>query len=453
MERVRASVSLASAVSFLLLLLGPAKADPLRAHGTLGVAHAIGEPQVREFGFGVAGSASLEVPITRALGVEGKLSGLVLAKGEPPRDPSIAPQGTGTTGLGTVGVRARPFTPIAGPWASIGLGVAQTGDRTRLGLDGALGWDFRVVRASRIDVGPYVGLVDVVQDDSALRPNDAYVLSLGVHVGLGVPEPKAAPPSDRDHDGIVDPLDACPDEAGVPTNDPKTNGCPPKKDRDGDGVYDDEDACPDVAGVRTSDPKTNGCPPDRDHDGVPDAVDACPDVPGVRTDDPKTNGCPPDRDKDGITDAEDACPDEPGVKTNDPKTNGCPSKEEIRIVDERIMFDEVILFDLDSPRVRHASWGIIEKLADFINKNPDVLEVSIEGHADATGTEQHNLYLSRERAQSVRALLIKFGVDGNRLKAEAFGRSRLKVETNKAEAQNRRVEFWVTRRRPAEGVK
>ena len=35
------------------------------------------------------------------------------------------------------------------------------------------------------------------------------------------------------------------------TDDPKTNGCPP--DRDHDGILDDQDACPDVAGVASSD--------------------------------------------------------------------------------------------------------------------------------------------------------------------------------------------------------
>jgi OmpA-OmpF porin, OOP family len=140
------------------------------------------------------------------------------------------------------------------------------------------------------------------------------------------PKTNGCPPRpDRDGDGIFDDEDACPDVKGIKTDDPKTNGCPP--DRDGDGVLDDDDACPDVNGVRTSDPKTNGCPPpppDRDGDGIPDSEDACPDVAGVRTDDPKTNGCPSDRDKDGIIDVEDACPDVPGVRTNDPKTNGCP---------------------------------------------------------------------------------------------------------------------------------
>ena len=415
---------------------------------TLGGAHAVGAPQYREFGLGGAVAASLEVPVGRAVGVEGRIGGLVLSEGEAPRDPRLAKQSTGTAALATIGLRLRPFTDVAGPWASAAVGGTQTGNRTRFAFESALGWDFRVAAAGRIDIGPFAGFTDIIQPDDAVRPNDAYVLSLGVHVGLGV-RPK--PPGDRDRDGIVDPEDACPDTPGIRTNDPRTSGCP-RSDRDHDTVFDDEDACPDVPGLRTTDPKTNGCPrSDRDHDTIFDDEDACPNVPGLRTNDPRTNGCPRgDRDEDGVFDDEDACPDVPGVRTIDPRTNGCPpATESVRVEQDRILFAEVILYELDSPRVRHASFGIIKKLADFINATPEILEVSIEGHADATGTVEHNLRLSRERAENVKRLLVQFGVDGDRIKAEAFGRSRLKVETQRAEAQNRRVEFWITRTRRA----
>src|SRR5262249_34955259 len=55
---------------------------------------------------------------------------------------------------------------------------------------------------------------------------------------------------------------------------------PPPPDRDHDGVIDAQDECPDVPGDRAY----RGCPPpDRDHDGVLDPVDACPDTPGIPT--------------------------------------------------------------------------------------------------------------------------------------------------------------------------
>ena len=90
---------------------------------------------------------------------------------------------------------------------------------------------------------------------------------------------------DPDGDGICSDEDACPSVDGLPQD----HGCP--ADRDYDGFNDPDDACPDQAGTRTANPKTTGCP-DRDEDGVADKEDACVELAGVVTDDPKTNGCP-----------------------------------------------------------------------------------------------------------------------------------------------------------------
>ena len=130
--------------------------------------------------------------------------------------------------------------------------------------------------------------------------------------------------SDRDHDGVVDADDQCPDVAGPATGDRQALGCPaPPRDTDHDGVFDSEDACPDLPGVRTHDPMTRGCP-DADRDGIPDPLDACPKVAGDPSVLPRFNGCPADSDGDGVLDLQDACPDDPGVPTNDESTNGCP---------------------------------------------------------------------------------------------------------------------------------
>lgn len=430
----------------LALPARPAHAD-LRPHGKLGVAHAVGSPQSSEFGLGVTGGGAVELGLGEYLGAQVGLGGLVLAAGDRPSDPRFLPQSTGTAFTATLGLRLHALgASRGGLWLDANGGLGQTGDLSRLALEGDVGWDFKA--GDRLQVGPYFGYLQVVQPDSDRRPNDARVLSLGVHVGFG-PPPKVR--ADRDGDTVFDDEDACPDEPGVRTQDPTTNGCP-KRDRDRDGILDEVDACPDEPGVPSEDPKKHGCPRrDKDGDTVFDDEDACVDVPGVRTTDPKTNGCPPpDRDNDGVPDADDNCPDVPGEKTDDPKTNGCPKSDgPVRMEGDRIVLDDVILFDLDSPRVRHVSWGLVAKVAQFINGNPDVLEVSIEGHADATGTVEHNQYLSKERAESVRRLLIKSGVDEKRVKAEGFGRSRLKVQTRKAEQANRRVEFWVTRARAA----
>ncbi len=91
-------------------------------------------------------------------------------------------------------------------------------------------------------------------------------------------------------------------------------------------------------------------------------------------------------------------------------------------------------------------------VADLMLKNPDILEVHILGHADQTGTEQHNEVLSSARAESVRKLLVHFGVEQSRLTTEAFGDTRPRKKGSSAEAlrENRRVEFIITKTRSAE---
>jgi hypothetical protein len=106
-------------------------------------------------------------------------------------------------------------------------------------------------------------------------------------------KPVAAPPPDKDRDGVADADDKCPDIAGA------QNGCP--GDRDRDGTADNEDKCPSVAGDKAN----KGCPveKDSDGDGMLDAKDDCKTDAGV----PALNGCP-DGDSDGVADRYDACP-------------------------------------------------------------------------------------------------------------------------------------------------
>jgi OOP family OmpA-OmpF porin len=151
--------------------------------------------------------------------------------------------------------------------------------------------------------------------------------------GLGAPRvrgvlsiewtPIADVARDRDHDGVMDADDMCPDVPGAANGPLGSRGCPEApRDGDGDGIIDVEDACPDLRGIVTHQPMTHGCP-DADHDGIPDPLDACPTVAGERSVLPRYHGCPPDSDGDGVPDERDACPEESGVASDDPDKNGC----------------------------------------------------------------------------------------------------------------------------------
>ena len=86
-------------------------------------------------------------------------------------------------------------------------------------------------------------------------------------MALKVPIFQGKPPRDRDHDGVSDKYDQCPDKPGIWAH----HGCP---DTDGDGVYDDIDRCP-----TETRPENHGCRlAVRHSDGVIDKLDSCPHV-------------------------------------------------------------------------------------------------------------------------------------------------------------------------------
>jgi len=78
---------------------------------------------------------------------------------------------------------------------------------------------------------------------------------------VAIAAPATAPSSDgdRDHDGIPDALDLCPDSAEDLDGVDDTDGCP-EVDADKDGIEDASDACPKEPGVVSTDAHKNGCP-------------------------------------------------------------------------------------------------------------------------------------------------------------------------------------------------
>lgn len=231
-----------------------------------------------------------------------------------------------------------------------------------------------------------------------------------------------------------------------PPSPPPEVAVAPPADRDHDGIVDAEDACPDVAGVKSDDPKTNGCPPDRDHDGIADAADACPDVPGVASEDPKKNGCPvdPDRDKDSIPNDVDACPDEPGKQNPDPQKNGCPAAF---VRDGKILILEQVKFNTGSAEISKGpdSEPVLEAVAGVLTKHPEITAVEVEGHTDNRGNAGNNKKLSANRAAAVVRWLTSHGVESSRLSSAGYGQER-PIDTNDTDLgrrNNRRVEFHI----------
>lgn len=110
----------------------------------------------------------------------------------------------------------------------------------------------------------------------------------------------------------------------------------------------------------------------------------------------------------------------------------------------KITFNSGLLFDVNKATLRPESKLELAKLAGILNKYPDT-NVLVEGHTDATGTEEYNLELSRQRAQSVENYLASQGVDATRFTIMGYGESQPVAtnETPEGRQLNRRVDIAI----------
>jgi outer membrane protein OmpA-like peptidoglycan-associated protein len=284
--------------------------------------------------------------------------------------------------------------------------------------------------------------------------------SAGVTPGYGAPDwrgvgligytmPGPEPVVDSDGDGIMDDVDQCPNDAEDFDGFQDEDGCP-DLDNDGDGVLDVADGCPldpeDIDGFEDED----GCPdPDNDGDGILDVDDQCPDEPGTL----ENHGCPdPDRDGDGVPDRVDNCPDEPGTVEN----HGCQEAQLVVIGAGRLEILEKVYFKLGSHKLQKRSFALLDNVAKVMNSHPEIEQIRVEGHSDATGSLKFNMRLSKQRANTVVRYLVGRGkVSKQRLISEGFGPTRPLVpdaKTKQERAQNRRVEFHIVEAEPEEAA-
>lgn len=239
----------------------------LALHVEASAARSLGDTKSEQFGWGGLGAVAPELVLTEAIGIEIAAAALALSAGSDSAPPEgVAATDYGFGGFATVGPRIRPLARARGArsamsadgiWLAGGLGAGITSGAARPAIRTAIGFD---VATEDLLVGPFVGFVQIVESDSgSVRPDDARVATLGVHVvfggrtaapadpprtradtAAGATDPAVARPADRapvagtvlvagadsDHDGISDHLDACAHEAETDNDIYDDDGCP-----------------------------------------------------------------------------------------------------------------------------------------------------------------------------------------------------------------------------------
>ena len=103
-----------------------------------------------------------------------------------------------------------------------------------------------------------------------------------------------------------------------------------------------------------------------------------------------------------------------------------------------------VVFETGKADLKPGAADRLRPLAQYLQANSNV-QVRIDGHTDAQGSDAMNQQLSEARAGSVRAALIAMGVDGGRIQAIGHGKADPLADNKTAAGrqQNRRVEVTL----------
>ena len=104
-----------------------------------------------------------------------------------------------------------------------------------------------------------------------------------------------------------------------------------------------------------------------------------------------------------------------------------------------------VYFDTNKYNINAASQATLDKLTGVLREYPDT-NVLVVGHTDSTGSDEYNMTLSKQRAQSVTSYFTNTkGLSSSRFTTNWYGEQSPVADNSTAEgrAQNRRVNVVI----------
>ena len=105
----------------------------------------------------------------------------------------------------------------------------------------------------------------------------------------------------------------------------------------------------------------------------------------------------------------------------------------------------VVYYKTNDAKIHQAILPEIQKLANLIKTYPEI-KIQINGYTDYRGSDSHNLILSKERIDNVRAEFIKAGISSQRFQTHAYGEHKASANEGDTESYvfDRRVTINLT---------
>lgn len=124
-----------------------------------------------------------------------------------------------------------------------------------------------------------------------------------------------------------------------------------------------------------------------------------------------------------------------------------PKKSTAVVKGDSINIPGNIVFDNKKATLKEGAGSevVLEQLKQFLDENPQVTKLRVEGHTDNVGQPGDNEKLSGERALTIKKWLVDKGIPKERVIAVGFGEKKPIADNTKEEgrAQNRRTEFKI----------
>jgi outer membrane protein OmpA-like peptidoglycan-associated protein len=104
-----------------------------------------------------------------------------------------------------------------------------------------------------------------------------------------------------------------------------------------------------------------------------------------------------------------------------------------------------VLFSTDKAQLKSGGMRNVQKLAEFLTQYPQY-KVSVEGHTDSRGSDEHNQNLSERRAYAVKTALMEMSISSDRVNTRGYGKSFPVAGNDNAGSRqlNRRVEIILS---------
>lgn len=109
-----------------------------------------------------------------------------------------------------------------------------------------------------------------------------------------------------------------------------------------------------------------------------------------------------------------------------------------------VVFESDVLFAINSSYLSEAAKKELDKLYALLENRP-AKRLLVEGHTDATGTAEYNLWLSEKRAESVKDYLVSRGLPASIFEIKGLGQTQpvASNSTTEGRLKNRRVAITI----------